>query len=192
MQLSLEFEKKHGVSNRFRSREHCDRYVHLMNATFQRFKYLQTSLAFKNLPTKKLMAAALFLLPVALYPGKPIEFSNLMMTNFISVCPSVEIFINSIPKTSQGPLVAIIGDLVAPASYAVYCQKKVYRCGQIWHAIDIAVKIYMLYGLPMASDAACAWQFIMLHFYELQDFVAKVYHNVARLMEIAEASSITM
>lgn len=134
----------------------------------------------KDQPLKKRMAPALFLLPAALRPEMKFSLRPKMITNFISVCPSVQLFINSVPNTT-GPFVAIIGSLQAPESYAVFCQKKVYRCGEMWHSIDIAIKIFMLYNLQMTADAATAWQFIMMHFYDMRKHMARVFSSVVAL-----------
>lgn len=136
---------------------------------------------FKNQPLSKRMALALFLLPATLNPNVSFVFRGNMISNFISVCPSVQEFVAGLPRNEAGPYVGIIGKLSAPLSYVVFYKKKVYRCVELWHALDMVIKILIVFKGNLAADCANSWQFIMCHFYEMEKDLEFVYPSVKTL-----------
>lgn len=135
------------------------------------------------------MALSLFLLPATLTPSLSFVFRGKMMTNFISVCPSVQEFVTSLPRGVAGPYVGIIGKLWAPLSYVVFYQKKVYRCVELWHALDMVIKIFIVYRVELSADAANSWQFIMCHFYDMAKDMDFVYPSVKVMQSFLSCQS---
>ena len=151
----------------------------------------QTKLNIKPGPLDlgKQMALCLFLLPAILTPAQKCSFRGQVISNFISVAPTVQEFIMELPRGKEGPFVAIIGRIIAPLSFVVYYNKRVYRCVELWHAVDMAVKIILIFRLTVPLDSAAAWQFVMMHFYGLEDRIKCVLPNVLTMHKtIAENS----
>lgn len=182
LQLSLEFEQQLGLENRFRDDEFCKTYTKQFSGVLLRSsRFSIDEKHFSQQSLSKQMTLALFLLPAALNPSMSFVFRGKMISNFISVCSSVQDFVSSLPRPSRGPYVAIIGKLLAPVSYVLYYQKKVYRFVELWHALDMAIKIHITYKVHMIADSANAWQFVMLHFYQMEKDVEFVYPSVKTL-----------
>lgn len=182
LQLSLEFEQGLELVNHFRDQDYCNEYVQHFGGVLRkstRFNIDQKH--FDEQPLSKRMALSLFLLPAALNPTMAFVFRGKMITSFISVSPSVQEFVTSLPKSSKVPHVAIIGKLLSPLSYVVYFQKKVYRCVELWHALDMAIKIFIVYKLQLSAECASAWQFVMLHFYAMEQDMEFIYPSVKTL-----------
>lgn len=128
------------------------------------------------------MTLALFFLPAVLNPNQRMHFPGESVNSFISVSVSVQEFVSRLRKSeSSVPHVAIIGRMEAPLSYVVYYRRKVYRCAQLWHAVDMAVKIFRVFRPQIAADCANAWQFVMLHFYDMKGEGQFVYPSVRTL-----------
>lgn len=175
--------------NRFRERAYCERFVEKFHGLLRKSKRFNIDgggkKTFQDTSLSQRMTMALFLLPAVLNPKKRFHFSEELLSSFISVRPSVQEFVSSLRKgESSVPHVGIMGRIDAPLSYVVYYQRRVYRCAELWHAMDMAVKIFAVYRPQIAADCANAWQFVMLHFYGMEEEGQFVYPSVRTLQGV--------
>lgn len=115
------------------------------------------------------MTFYLFLLPTILNPSRPFVVSQHQYNGtFISLFPDVESFVSEMAWEPKIPHVSIIGRIMGSCTYVVFFQKKIYRCLELWNALDLALKLYISLKLEFRAETASAWEFLMLHFYDWQ------------------------
>lgn len=172
----------------FRHTAFVECFVRKMAVLFGKSTRFSKSLYLTDKTVSEQLTISLFLLPAVLSPSSRFEFRGKLFTNFISVCPTVKEMVCMLcqryTKIPDWPFVGIIGRLMAPSAYVVYYQKKVYKCTELWHAVDMAVKIYFIYQKKFPSDAVSSWQFILLYFYNLDNEGRFVLPDVHKLRTI--------
>lgn len=178
------------MTNNFRTPDFCEDFVHRAYEVIRRnTRFNINKLQFQDRLLGSRLTMSLFLLPVMLNPVASFTFNDKWVNSFISVAPSVQEFVQTLPKRAEGPFVAIIGKLLSPLSFVVFYQRKVYRCVELWHALDMAIKIFIVYQKNFPLDSATAWQFIMLHFYEMEKEIKFVLPGVLRLKAMLNIST---
>lgn len=178
------------MTNKFRTPDFCEDFVRRTYEVIRRnTRFNIEKLQFHDQLLGSRLTISLFLLPAVLNPAISYAFHSQWVNSFISVAPSVQEFIEKLPKKAEGPFVAIIGRLLSPLSFVVFYQRKVYRCVELWHALDMAIKIFIVYQKSFPSDCATAWQFIMLHFYEMEQEIKFILPGVLRLRAMLNITS---
>lgn len=180
-QLHIQYENNLNMKNRFRNLEFCGRFVAQMKAVLvNRIKYRLHD-QFDNLPFGVQMAICLCVLPAVIDGSTPVKPGT--FNNFISVYPSLADFIVALPPGRDGPYLCIIGRLFEPVSYVICYQKRVFRCLELWQAVDIGVKVLAVDRVMLPLSTVRAWQFIMTFFYNLENEMQFIYPSVKKLIQ---------
>lgn len=139
------------------------------------------SLNYAKQPLDKRLAIALFLLPIVLSidPFPNID-QRLVVTNFISLCPTVQA-LSQTGDDQKRPLIACIGSLRGKLSYAVQFRERLFRCSDISRAISIVVELTVKQDLAVPNEMANVWQFLMCHFYGMEKLMVSISANVKEL-----------
>lgn len=177
------------MPNRFREPEFCEKFVRKMEAVMCHVSLMNFDVSlYKGQPLSNRLGINLFLLPSVMGRQEMAVVRGKLTNHFVSVYTSVEDFVQEMGN-SEGPRVAIIGKLLRPISFVVYNERKVYRCNELWHAIDMVVKIYVVYNKKVPVVAASAWQFVMVHFYDMEKHLMYVLPDVRRFRAMLSATA---
>lgn len=179
------------MKNNFRDQKFCKDFVQRSLEVVRRNpRFNIEKLRLHEQPFHTQMLACLFLLPAELYPSQSFTFSKLCVTSFISIAPTVPELCSRLSKTSDDPHVAVIGTLRKPTGFVFIYQRKVYKCCELWHALDIAVKMMLVYKKGLPRSTAEAWQFLMVHFYNMSQHMQFIIPGVMRLRAIMSMTNV--